>query len=548
VRKQLLIFGAFTVAALVLWGCTLFGGSIGQSPGSFSYYDEVAFASNSQIPFCLSTDFACYYQVANDFGIPLMDNSSWHLGYGDTDGDYEGNVTYTNASTILGDTSNLVYISTHGNSYVPYNGQAYLCLYACDGETSGSNIAITTDLNAAGGVIPNSWGGPNWLIIDSCLVVNQNVGWESKFGGNLHGILGFSGEVNTVGDGTSAVGQSGLETLVNDIGSYQPAIKDWEDAVGTADQTPYIGMLVPQANASAAIELSGGANFGVNGATNPLFYEAVGGGVSTVQTSGTAVDGTEYTLVPEAVNESQWLSAYGDPTGTMTYPSANEHVYKTSTAVVRHYVASGGVVALTPASGTAGAVSESQALQYAETWIANNGGMPSDAVLSYGGEISNPNPGIITQGYPYQVVIPISGVPAYAAYNNVRAWVFIWRHASDIIDGDKIEVMVDDAGSWTFYGNQIVKYYNQPWISSPSVRLYSRVWRTLGGSPGKASMISLPATFESDPSAPATTTGYCAPDMASTSTTAIPCQQYTSGSGLMWYYVSLVTGELLGSH
>ncbi len=542
--KRLSTVGVFGLAVALLSGCLFFGGSIGQSPGSFSYYNEAGFATQQN--FCAPTDYNCYFQVATYFGSALIDNFAWHETNGNTDGAYQGSVTSTQAGTIIGDTSTLMYISTHGNSYLPNNGQSYLCLYACDNESYGGNIAITTDVNAGSGVIPNSWNGPNWLIIDSCEVVNQDVGWESKFGGNLHGILGFSSTVDRIGDGTSAVGQSGLETLVNDIGSYQPAIKDWEDAVGTAEQTPYIGMLVPQANTGAAIELNGGANFGVNGATNPLFYQALGGGVGTTQTSGTSVNGTEYTLTPETVNESYWMNLYGNP-GAMSYPSTNEHVYATSTAVVRHYFASGGLVAITPASGTAGAVSESQALQYAETWIGNNGGMPSDAVLSYGGQISNPNPSVITTGYSYPVVAPTSSFPAY---NNTRAWVFIWRHASSIINGDKIEVMVDDAGSWTFYNYSSlgIYYYYTPWVSSPSVRLYSRVWRTLAAPVGTVSMVTPATTLASDRSAPATTTGYCAPDMASTSTTAIPCQQYTSGSGLMWYYVSLVTGEPIGTH
>jgi hypothetical protein len=530
--------GMYRIAASLailfgLFGCQGFGTGASQAPGSFSFYNEVMFQNAQDL--CGSADQTCLNQVATYFGSGLT-TAGWHANHQVTD----TGVSPTQASTIIGDGSNVVYMSSHGGGQ---NGTTNLCLYACNGFAYGGDVAVST----AG--IPDAWGGPNWLILDACQAVNQNMGWESKFGGNLHGILGFNQSVDTIGDGTSALGSSGLETLVNDMNAYQPAIKSWEDAVAAADDTPAIGMLVPQTNAADVMEASSGGNFGRNGDTSPQFYQGQpDGSISVIQPAGVAVNDTTYSLTPQAVNESQWISAYGSPSGTWTYPNANEHKFTTSTAMVRHYLASGGIVAETPASGTAGGVSQTQALQYAQTWIANNGGLPSDAVLSYAGHVTNPNLSVIVTQRS------ISAIPttSYPAYDNTREWVFIWRHASNgILLGDKIEAIVDDAGTWTAdqtpcHAGAPQICLRPPWNPSPRVRFYSRVWRSLAA-PSRVTTMSLPRALSSDSSASATMTGYCAPDMASTSTTATPCQQYTSSTNQLRYFFSLVTGVPLGA-
>jgi hypothetical protein len=416
-----------------------------------------------------------------------------------------------------------------------------ICLYYCDGSTTGGQYSVFT------GDISSPWAGPNWFIADGCDVVAPNQGWETKFGSSLHGILGFNQSVNTVGDSPSSLGNGGLEVFANDVNTYQTAIKAWEDGVAAVEDTPEIGMLVPLPNVADSIERSGGTHFGPNGDKNPIYYYGTPlGSIATAQPSGVTVSGNELALTGESINESQWLSTYGNPSGTQTSPNANEHKFAAPGAIAIHYLASGGVVAIMGASGTAAAVSQSQALSYAESWIASNGGLPSDAILSYAGEITNPNPGVITSGYTnYPVIMP---TPGYPAYNGTRAWVFIWRHSSGIVSGDKIEVMVDDAGTWTLNKNIFITFWGGPWNSSPHVRLYSRVWRTLGGAAKQVQLEQPSSTLRSDPTSTSVTTGYCAPDIGSTSTNAIPCEQYYSSTTGIRTYVSLEDGTILSSH
>ncbi|MGC2129778.1 MAG: hypothetical protein WA629_06740 [Candidatus Aquilonibacter sp.] len=532
-----LIFCALFIPA-ILSGCLnlVSGTSSNDNPGTFSYYSEVGFAKYDA--FCADSDTDCDNSVPAFLGNTLQTNG-WQLHNGNTDGDLGGAIfVNTSESTVIGDTSNLVYISSHGGSNA---NQSMICLYYCDGSTTGGQYSVYT------GDIGNPWAGPNWFVVDGCDVVAPNQGWESKFGSSLHGILGFSQDVNQAGDSPSSLGNGGLETFANDVNSYQPAIKAWEDGVAAIDDTPQIGMLVPSPNVADSIERSGGTHFGPNGDKNPLFYSANGlGTITTQQTSGETVSGNELALTGESINESQWMSTYGNPSGTTSSPTSNEHKFSAPGAIVTHYLASGGIVAIMGASGTAGAVSQAQALSYAESWVANNGGLPSDAILSYAGEITNPNPAVIASGYTqYPVIVPTSDYPAY---NTTRAWVFIWRHSSGMLSGDKIEVMVDDAGTWTFNNNIFQKFWGYPWNSSPNVRLYSRVWRTLGGTVKQVQLEQLSTTLLSDRTSTAVATGYCAPEIGSRSTNAIPCEQYYSSTTGTRTYVSLEDGTILASH
>jgi hypothetical protein len=108
--------------------------------------------------------------------------------------------------------------------------------------------------------------------------------------------------------------------------------------------------------------------------------------------------------------------------------------------------------------------------------------------------------------------------------------------------------MVDDAGTWTLNKNIAITFWGGPWNSSPRVRLYSRVWRTLGGAAKQVQLEQPSSTLRSDPTSTAVTTGYCAPDIGSTSTNAIPCEQYYSSTTGIRTYVSLEDGTILSSH
>jgi hypothetical protein len=184
-----------------------------------------------------------------------------------------------------------------------------------------------------------------------------------------------------------------------------------------------------------------------------------------------------------------------------------------------------------------------------------DGGLPADAVLTFAGRVTNPNAdAILPPGCPGESCqIPVA---AYPAHNNTRLWTFIWRHKkSGILWGDKIQVNVDDGGSWSVIqqacqprGGVPQFCIVPPWIPSVHVSLYSRVWRTVVAAKSQVSTITLPNSLSLDPNAKQSATGLCAPDMASTKMVAVPCQQYTSANGDVRSYMSLVDGTPIGSN
>jgi hypothetical protein len=540
---------ALLAFSLGLGGCQFFGSSASINyPGSFSYYSVVTFDSENSLcdSFSNSPEYAqCFYGVRNDLGSPL--NLTWTLDTGMTDGIINGVQTAAiTASQFANDTSNLVYISSHG--YVN-SGQSYICLRSCTGGADyGGTTAISTADTAN---IPNAWNGPNWLIVDACAVVDKNQGWESKFGGNLHGVLGFS----VAADGTT----SGLGTLAKNINSYSmTALQSWAGAIVNSRSNQQIGMVIPNANAGDYIEGSNGPNFGTSGNTFGSYYdyEGIPGGMAVTQPSGMNT-ASVYSLAPEAVDESQWYSLYGNPAGAKSTPNSNEHDFVSATAIVSHYLASGGVFAEAPASGTAGAISQQAAYQFALSFIANNGGLPADAILSYAGQTTNPNSNVVIQQ-------PTSVTAAdFPEFTNVRDWVFIWRHKkSGILLGDKIQVNVDDAGYWTAVpelcavkGQIVIVNPGQPpaplgtchvppWNSSPQVEFYDRVWRTLG-----AATASVATSTPNSPTSKAkqSIAGLCASAIDDPVSQARPCQEFLDTPDSVRYYVDLGTGASVGS-
>lgn len=544
--------GATTVILpFLLSGCLQFGVGTGPgsgSPGSFSYYSLSYF--DDERSFCGTNEPSCFYQIQNSLGEPLS-SDGWSLSNGVNDGKINNEWSPTDgtqAGTIIGDRSNLVYFSTHG---VPETGQTMLCLRLCDGFTIGADSSVDTS------AIPNAWFGPNWLILDACDAVQQNVGWEAKFGNDLHGLLGFDATVQ--GNPNSALGSNGLTVLTSDLNSYYTAYNAWYAAVGAADDIPYIGMLIPSANVSDVIEARGGENFGNDRDTSPQFFgtSSDSTGVALGTQSGLAVNGDSYNLIAEPVNESAWKQQYGNPSGTEISPNSNLHVFTSKFATVLHFLASGEVVAESPGSGTAGAIGEAQAYQYAVSWIASNGGLPSDAVLTFAGRINNPVPSHIlpcSSGATPPCNIPAAALPSNSG---TLLWEFIWRHRSNgILWGDKIQIDVDDAGMWTVMqqpcnGRVGIPPFciTPPWIPSAHVAEYVRIWRSLGSVSSHHALIALPATMLlSGTSYTKALTGLCAPDAGTTDMVAAPCQEYSAPGGKVRVYRSLITGKTLGSN
>lgn len=405
-----------------------------------------------------------------------------------------------------------------------------ICLYNCDGSTWGGNYSWGSR------TLPAQWNGPNWLILDACAVVQQTTAWDSIFGGSLHGILGWNGDTN---GGLSEPGDAGYRTFIKEIEGYDSAVDAWEQATRVSENPSMIAMLIPARNAADAIEAAGGPHFGYNNSTNPEYYFMLSDGtivVTNPMALSTAPTAT-YSLNGEQMNESYWYNYYGggSVTSTVTHPSPNENLYRSPYATVTHYLASGGLIVNSGRTGTAKGFGANDALQYALNWIQNNGGLPSDAVLTYAGdETMQPD-----------AVQPTSDQP----YPNRTSYVFTWRHASSgILSNDKITIAVDDAGSLTKYYQdyyvwnslcqcemeKVRPYYAPPWVPSYHISTYARVWRALGA-----------PTQAITPQITGSSYAYCASDMSSPTSQAVPCA--VSGSSSAKTYRSLVTGAVISS-
>lgn len=475
---------------------------------------------------CLdSTDLSCVYDIKENLASQLQADG-WHTNSAVTDGYINDAWTEpdTTASMIAGERPNLLYVNTHGGIV---NGQAYICLRNCDESGFGSDYSFGPP------TLPFAWNGPNWLVIDSCSAVLPNIGWENTFGGSLHGILGWNSEVQASEDDAQA-------EFTKLIAGYDSAADAWENATALSPDSESMEMLIPATNASDSIEASGGPHFGPNGSTNPQAYfigadgQVVVSSVSKLSSAPQAI----YALVPEQMDEAYWNSYYGGGSvpSTVTHPSSNENLYRNQYALVDHYLASGGLFVATAATGTARGFSSADAYQYALNWIQTNGGLPSDAVLTYAGD---------------ETVSPTATQPTSdQPYPGTRQYTFVWRHAnSAILDHDKIQINVDDAGKLTLYskpGRSIYNagcqcmiqlqtyYYGSPWVPVYHIHTYVRLWRSLG-----APIQAFVATRT------AQSYGYCSSDMVAVISEAIPCGITAGASGVL--YQDLKTGASISS-
>lgn len=501
-------------------GCNLFASSGGppDMPGVVSSYSVMNFTNGALSDFCsLPNEPACFYTVDNSF-TSVLTNANWAAAQDLTEGIINNQWTSPKiqANTILGDTPNLMYIGSHGGII---SNQAIICLVDCIPGTTqvGGSTAI--------GIpdIPKKWAGPNWLLVDACNVVQPNVGWEGVFGGSLHGILGFGGNY-------SGLSGSSLDAFATALTSFSTAFNAWSAAFPKNDQPNSATMLIPNANLADVIEATGGPHFGYNNSTSPIYYvwsqnQFVPQTVNRLVTQPPS----GYQLVGESMDENAWINQYGGnnvPHQILT--RSNSHVWISAGAIVHHYLASGGLSAVTPATGTAQGIGIDDALAYAQSFVANNGGLPTDAALTYGGILTDqPNQYQALQGAPYP--------------NNL-SYMFIWRHStSGVLGNDKIVVTVDDSGGLTRYTRSYrywdphcqcwhegyTYYYDEPWVPQLHMSNYSRVWRVPD--------LRHPLAFSRrrgqrrpQPNGSLTGYAYCASDMAYPANIAYPCQVFSS--------------------
>lgn len=539
------------LAAVTLYGCDTaicfgsicLGGSPPppqDQPGSFSYYAIMSYTGQDNL--CLGNgghvvtgavnpdDPNCFWSVNNNFAQPLT-SKSWAETVGDTDGYISGNwTTATTEAQVLADHSNLVFILSHG--YAPYGAaNSMICLRNCDSVTIGGTSSIVSSDMVR-------WNGSNWLIVDGCDAVQPFSGWESTFGGSLHGVLGYRGL-------TSPMSAAGLTTLANLIAGYDTAMDAWEQANRASWGQQNLGMYIPNANKPDAIERAGGPHFGPNGSTAPVFYyccdnlgNATPGSISRLPSASSQV----YSLTPETMNETYWYNLYGggNVSSRITYPSNNEHLYRNPYVMVDHFLASGGLIVAAPPTGTGKGFSQDDALSYAQSWVSSNGGWPSDATLSYAGaEIISPTQLPVDDGAPYP---------------QVRQYVFKWRHGqSGVILGDKLEVAVDDHGTWTVactrnpdppYNPRC--YLTTPWKPSFHIVGYTRVWRSIASSVRQITRLHTYTVRQ--PLVPSTPgNALCSSDMTDPNSIAKPCDMYLDSTGTVNGYVDPSTAGLLGT-
>ncbi len=301
--------------------------------------------------------------------------------------------------------------------------------------------------------------------------------------------------------------------------------------------------LVPSSNANDRIEAPGGPSFGPNNSTNPGYYTIVNGSWATpvptqAQSLLAVAPQSVYALTPEQMDESYWNTYYGGSSvpSVVSHPSSNEDLYRNEQVMVDHYLASGGLIVTSERTGTAQGFSEANAYNYAQTWIASNGGLPSDAVLTFAGAEKN---SLMSQ------TSNVSG----ETYPNITQYVFIWRHGSSAVVGsDKIQINVDDAGALTtktikvlnIHGNCYISetVSEPPWIPVFHIHTYVRVWRTLG-----AATVTYRST-ESGVNAGAY--GYCSSDMTLPTSQAQPCGVIPTSTGHE-YTDTASTSVLLGT-
>ena len=492
------------------------------SPGTFSYYAIVNYGDGST--FCPDQSTDCIYGVSNNLGTP-MQNSKWTLSNGVTEAIVNGSWTADpTATSIINETANLLYVNSHGN--VLNGNQAEVCLRNCNNSQFGNDYAWGPS------DIPNPWNGPTWLVLDACDVVIPGVGWEGVFGGNLHGILGWNG-------GTYALSDGGLQAFARAIGQYSTALDAWDTAVAQTGDASLASALVPQPNETDDIEARGGPHYGIDRDTNPIYLSYANGSLQAQIAMLSSAPASTYALTGESMNETYWYNFYGGGSvaSEIIHPTGNEDLYRNPYAYVDHYLASGGLVAVTPATGTAKGFYQDDALQYAEQWIASNGGqLPSHAVLTFGG----------AQTISPTTTAPTSDAPAPGN----RQYMFVWRHGSSgLLGSDKIQINIDDAGTWTRVPETVGGTYNSncqciipkvifvngpPWIPAFHVHLYTRLWRTIGA---PLQPVAASGTYSAY--------ALCGSDIGSTQSTASPCGAVQSGGRTI--LVDLSSGASYGS-
>lgn len=331
----------------------------------------------------------------------------------------------------------------------PINNERWLYILACD--------ALSPKRDANDQIIHDQNGNPI-----------PNDAWNQAFGYSLHGVYGYwdpySGNYGTNYSVAHSIAQNSW--VSSGTFGYPTAFDAFEKA--NVDDT--LGWAVIDGIYSHGDSVSAAPDgYVVSGDS----IQSIGqlelfmgrGAIYNTYPIPSLTPGSQaqsHALVPESIDENAWIAHYQDSSTTVVRQPGITTVYQTGGAAI-HYQNSGGIKYETNSTGTAKGVDSSTALSTANSFIQQNGGMPSDAALRL---------------VAADIVMPLD----HSYGPTVVAYVIEYGHSAAVVGYDGIKVKVDDAGyriciQWDRFRGYCVKW---GWQAVPHVSYYYRLWRSLG--------------------------------------------------------------------
>lgn len=410
---------------------------------------------------------------AKDGWVAQWQTTNWSEGFTKIDPSAEDFVNHPWTDVML--------VSAHGDwhptlgmipddwTMQPINNERWLYIFACDSlsPVRDANDQIEHDQN--GNVIPNT-------------------AWNTAFGYSLHGVYGFwdpySGTYQQNYTLAHSIAKNSWVGSSN-TGGYPTAFTAYQDA---NEDSALLWAVIDGVNSHNDSVSSVPDSYVVNGdSINDIgSLQLWLGNLGLVQSIpipslslGSAAP--TYTLVPENIDENQWITQYQDSSTVVVHEPGITTVYQVGGAAI-HYQNSGGIKYETNATGTTQGLTPSSAIAEADSFIQQNGGMPTDATLRR--ELED-------------VVMPMDD----SSPPTITSYTIEYGHTAAIAGYDGIKVKVDDAGYnlCTLWGwrrspdppFKNIKYCKQyTWQTVPHVSYYYRLWRSLGLASGAAETLA----------------------------------------------------------
>jgi hypothetical protein len=223
--------------------------------------------------------------------------------------------------------------------------------------------------------------------------------------------------------------------------------------------------------------------------------------------------------VPEPVDWPALCVAYGNPKGEFRerWPNVTEFVnpekrgYEPDWIDIEYYPKSGGIFASRTSTWTVGKLSRDDAYRYALFFLRRVGGLPPDAVLTWG----------------HAGIIGGSNIPS-----RIAEWGFSWRPRASkhMLYGSNINVTVDELNGY------------------PQVSTYRRLWRSVGARLNRSVFLHVLGGMHLPHGAVVVAAGICAnDDLADDQNVAVPCKEYVSPAPhVQHFFVSSEDSRIIG--